>query len=147
MRQHEKEIAQECGSCGHLAFPRISPAIIVAVLRENKILLAKNKNSTYNFHSVLAGFVEPGETFEQCVTREVFEEVGLHVENIRYFGSQPWPFPDTLMVGFIADYKSGDIKVDGVEIQFADWFDKNNLPNIPPTQSISRKLIDWFVNN
>jgi NAD+ diphosphatase len=139
------ERAKACPACGRLDYPRISPAVIVAITRGNRILLAHNKNARTGFHSVLAGFVEPGESFEQCVRREVYEEVALEVDNIRYFGSQPWPFPDSLMVGFTADYAQGEIKVDGVEIEAADWYDRDSLPPIPPVGSISRKLIDAFV--
>ena len=140
-----RERAKECPACGRIEYPRISPAIIVAITRENRLLLAHNKNGRPGFYSVLAGFVEPGESFEQCVQREVFEEVRLEVQNIRYIGSQPWPFPDSLMVGFTADYAQGEITVDGVEIESADWYSADALPPIPPVGSISRKLIDLFV--
>ena len=96
--------------------------------------------------SVLAGFVEPGETLEDCVKREIREEVGITVKNIRYFGSQPWPFPNSLMVGFVAEYAAGEITVDDIEIAEAAWFSRDNLPPIPPSISIARRLIDWFVN-
>ena len=141
------EHAKECPHCGLVAYPRISPAIIVAITRNNTILLAHNAAENHPFYSVLAGFLEPGESFENCVKREVFEEVQIRVKNIRYFGSQPWPFPDSLMVAFTADYDSGTIAVDGVELDHADWFTSNNLPAIPRSGSISRKLIDWFLSN
>ena len=96
-------------------------------------------------YSVLAGFVEPGETLEKTIEREVFEEVGIRVQNIRYFGSQPWPFPDSLMLAFTCEYASGEIVTDPVEIVHADWFTPDRLPQIPPPLSISRQLIDWFV--
>jgi NAD+ diphosphatase len=142
-KPHER--AKECPACGHIGYPRISPAIIVAVSRGRELLLAHSKKGRPGFYSVLAGFVEPGESFEQCVRREVFEEVGLEVKNIRYFGSQPWPFPDSLMVGFTADYARGEIHPDGLEIETAAWYPPENLPQIPPVGSISRKLIDRFV--
>ncbi len=91
--------------------------------------------------------MEPGETLEECVEREVMEEVGIEVKNIKYFGNQPWPFPNSLMVGFTAEYDKGEIKVDGVEIEEANWFEVNNLPSIPGSISIARKLIDWFKDN
>jgi len=138
------ERAKVCPRCGQYSFPRISPAVIVAVVRDKKILLARNKTFTRPFHSVLAGFVEPGETLEYCVKREVFEETGIRIKNIRYFGSQPWPFPDSLMLAFTAEYASGEIKIDGVEIGEADWYGADSLPAVPPHGSISRKLIDWF---
>jgi NAD+ diphosphatase len=94
---------------------------------------------------VLAGFAEPGESLEECVAREVNEEVGIAVKNTRYFGSQPWPFPNSLMVGFIADYAGGNIIVDKTELVEAAWFSAQNLPPIPPKISIARQLIDWFA--
>jgi NAD+ diphosphatase len=95
--------------------------------------------------SILAGFVEPGETLEDCLKREVLEEVGIRVKNIRYFSSQPWPFPNSLMIGFTADYESGEIKPDGLEVSEARWYSASSLPNIPPKFTIARDLIDWFV--
>ncbi len=141
----EDERAKICTDCGLINYPRLSPAIIVAVIRDEKILLANSPRFPEAFYSVLAGFVEPGETLEDCVRREVFEEVGILVKNIRYFGSQPWPFPDSLMLGFTAEYDGGEIQVDGVEISHAEWFRADKLPRIPPKISISRELIDWFV--
>lgn len=140
------ERAKICPKCGLVNYPRLSPAIIVAVIREGRILLAHSPNFPEKFYSVLAGFVEPGETLEDCVRREVYEEVGISVKNIRYYGSQPWPFPDSLMLGFTAEYAGGEIEVDGVEISDADWFPPDRLPRIPPKISISRELIDWFTN-
>lgn len=139
------ERAKLCPACGLVIYPRISPAIIVAITRGREILLAKGNRFQANFYSVLAGFVEPGETFEECVQREVKEEVGLKVKNIQYFGSQPWPFPDSLMVGFTAEYASGDIIMDKNEILDAGWFSPEQLPQIPGVGSIARRLIDSFV--
>jgi NAD+ diphosphatase len=139
------ERAKLCPSCGRIEFPRISPAVIVAVTRGNELLLARGKGSRLGFHSVLAGFVEPGESFEECVRREIFEEVGIEVDNIKYFGSQPWPFPESLMVGFTAEHARGEIAIDNVEIETAGWFTAGNPPPIPPKGSISRALIDWFL--
>ena len=141
----EGERAKICPECGLINYPRLSPAIIVSVVRDGKILLAHSTRFPENFYSVLAGFVEPGETLEACVRREVFEEVGISVKNISYFGSQPWPFPDSLMMGFTAEYAGGEIKEDGVEISHADWFPPDRLPRIPPRISIARKLIDGFT--
>ena len=98
-------------------------------------------------YSLIAGFVEPGESFEECLRREVKEEVGIEIDSIRYFGSQPWPFPHSLMVGFIARHASGEIRVDGDEIVDAGWYSPEEFPLIPPPVSISRKLIDWYVEN
>lgn len=136
------ERARSCPNCGHIVYPVIAPAVIVAVKKGDTLLLARNKNFPGARHSVIAGFVEAGETLEQTVVREVREEVGIEVCNIRYVASQSWPFPNSLMLGFFADYASGEIQVDGQEIAFADWFRKDNLPEIPPKGSISRNLID-----
>jgi NAD+ diphosphatase len=138
--------AKECLDCGFLNFPRISPAVIVLVERENRVLLARLKRFAEELYSVIAGFVEPGETLEETVQREIEEEVGIRVKNIRYFGSQPWPFPDSLMIGFTAEYESGEIRIDETEITDARWFEPDSLPTIPGKISIARKLIDWFVD-
>jgi NAD+ diphosphatase len=147
MAHKDDERAKICHGCDLTFYPRLSPAIIVAVIRENQILLARSARFPAGFYSVLAGFVEPGETLEQCVIREVFEEVGIVVKNVRYFGSQPWPFPDSLMLGFTAEYAHGEILTDACEIMDAQWYTKDNLPDIPPKISIARLLIDWFVQN
>ncbi|WP_411681594.1 NAD(+) diphosphatase [Clostridium thailandense] len=147
LNEKDDERAKICPECGFIIYPRISPAIITAVIKDKKLLLAHNTNFIDNMYSVIAGFVEPGETFEDCVAREVFEETSIRVKNIKYFGSQPWPFPDSLMVAFICEYESGELKVDGLEISDADWYDINKLPFIPKGGSIARKLIDWFVSN
>jgi len=139
------ERAKKCAQCGLINYPRVSPAIIVAVIKDSEILLARSPRYQYSFYSVLAGFIEPGETFEECVRREVREEVGIEVENIRYLASQPWPFPHTLMVVFTADYAGGEITVDKDEITEARWFKADDLPVIPRPGTISHQLIDWFV--
>lgn len=141
------ERAKVCPKCGFIIYPRISPAVIMAIVKGNEILLAHNKNFAGNMYSVLAGFVDAGENFEQCVKREVYEEVGIKVKNIKYFNSQPWPFPDSLMVGFTAEYHSGAIEPDGSEIETAGWFSKDNLPTIPLKGTIARELIEWFIEN
>lgn len=141
----QDERAKICNHCGLVNYPRVSPAIIVAVIKGDQILLARSGRFPGGFFSVLAGFVEPGESLEACVQREVFEETGIEVQNIRYFGSQPWPFPDSLMVGFTAEYAGGEIRIDGREIVAADWYSRDNLPKIPPGISIARQLIDWFA--
>ena len=138
------ERAKFCPKCALMNYPRLSPAIIVAVLKDNKILLAHSQRFPTKFYSVLAGFVEPGETLEECIKREVREEVGIAVKNIRYFGSQPWPFPDSLMIAFTAEYAGGEIEIDNSEIIYAGWFTADSLPSIPPKISIARHLIDWF---
>ena len=138
-------LAKECSHCGQVSFPKISPAVIVLVEREDQVLLARSPRFRDSFYSVLAGFVEPGETLEEVVAREVREETGIEVEDIRYFGSQPWPFPDSLMIAFTARYAGGEIRVDGTEIMEARWFPFDQLPKIPGKISIARALIDWFV--
>lgn len=141
------ERAKSCPQCGLVDYPNISPAIIVAVIKDREILLAQARRFVTRFYSVLAGFVEPGETFEECVQREVKEEVGLDVDRIEYFGSQPWPFPNSLMVAFTAVHAGGEIKIDETEIVDAQWFSANALPEIPKKGTIARRLIDWFVEN
>jgi NAD+ diphosphatase len=139
------ERAKVCTSCGLVYYPRLSPAIIVAVTKDDKLLLASSPRFRSKFYSVLAGFVEPGETLEECVKREVKEEVGIEVKNIKYFGSQPWPFPDSLMIGFTAEYESGEIEPDKKEITDVGWFKRDDIPGVPSSISIARRLIDWFI--
>lgn len=139
------ERARACRECGWRAYPRLSPAVIMAICRGDEILLGRSRRFTSGYHSVLAGFVEPGESLEGAVRREVREEVGLEIDDIRYFGSQPWPFPNSLMIGFTAQYAGGDIDYQDDEILTADWFNIDNLPPIPSKISISRALIDWFI--
>ena len=145
----EYERAKKCPRCNLITYPRISPAIIVRIMRRtsigSEILLARNKRHPLGFFSVLAGFVEPGESLEECVQREVREEVGLEIKDIRYFGSQPWPFPNSLMLAFTAEYAGGQIKLEEEEIAEAGWFRSDNLPLVPPPVSIARQLIDAFV--
>ena len=143
----KNERARVCDECGLINYPRISPAVIVAIVRDGKILLAQGKRFRLPFYSVLAGFVEPAENLEECIVREIREEVGIEIENIRFFSSQPWPFPDSLMIAFFADYKSGEITIDPAELIDADWFSPDNLPEIPPAGSVARKMIDEFIRN
>ncbi len=140
---HER--AKRCPHCGLVNYPRLSPAAIVLISRGPEILLARAPRFPAGMYSILAGFVEPGESLEETVVREVREEVGLEIANIRYFGSQPWPYPNSLMVGFTATYVSGEIVLEPEELVEAGWFHKHHLPQIPPKLSIARKLIDWFV--
>ena len=142
---HAHDRARVCPSCGLTQYPRLSPAIIVAVLRGDQILLARSHRHPPGLYSVLAGFVEPGETLEECVAREVKEEVDLDVENVRYFGSQPWPFPHSLMIAFTCEAPTGEIVLDRSEMAEAGWFRAGALPTVPPPPTISRQLIDWFV--
>jgi len=145
LRMKTTERAKECPQCGLLHFPRLSPAIIVLVERGHELLLARSRHFAPGMYSVLAGFVEPGESLEEAVMREVEEEVGLAVKDVKYFGSQPWPFPHSLMIGFTASYAGGEISRDDSEIEDAGWFSRDNLPSIPGKISIARKLIDWFL--
>jgi NAD+ diphosphatase len=136
------ERARRCPSCGLLSFPRLSPAIIVLVRRDDSILLVHGRNAPANWFTNVAGFVEPGETLEETVAREVMEEVGIEITDIHYFGSQPWPYPHQLMVGFTARYAAGELRPDGDEIVEAHWFPLDGLPTVPPPMTISRWLID-----
>ncbi len=139
------ERATRCPNCGLTNFPRLSPATIVRIERGPELLLARGKNFPPGMYSNIAGFVEPGESLEETVAREVREEVGVEVMDIRYFASQPWPYPNSLMLGFTATYVSGEIRADETEIADARWFRWDALPNIPPPLSIARRLIDDFV--
>lgn len=134
-----------CQECDHEYFPRISPAVIVAVERGAELLLARSPHFQPGVYSVLAGFVDPGESLEECVVREVREEVGIDVSAVEYFGSQPWPFPDSLMIGFTATYSGGVIRPDPDEIEQAGWFSVEDLPPVSPSFSIARSLIDDWV--
>ena len=122
-------------------FPRIEPAVIVLVHKEDEILLVKNKNRSSNFFGCVSGFVEHGETLEQCAVREVQEETGITIQNVRYAGSQPWPFPDQLMIAFTADYKEGEIHMQESELDDAGWFRRDALPEIPRPGSVAYNLI------
>lgn len=135
----------ECPECARTYFPRLSPAVIVAVHRGDTLLLGRAPHRPAGWFSTLAGFVEPGESLEECVAREILEEVGIEVDEITYFGSQPWPFPDSLMVGFTARYVAGEIVPQAGEIEEADWFTLQDLPPVPPGYSIARELVDDFV--
>lgn len=139
------ERAKICPNCNLLFYPKLSPAIIVAVTRGRQILLARSPRFPSGNYSVLAGFVEPGETAEETVAREVKEEVGITVGNIQYFGSQYWPFPDSFMLGFTADYVAGEIVIDNHEIIEAKWFDVTHLPPPPFKASIASHLVENFI--
>ena len=143
----EKERAKKCPNCGLISYPRISPAIIVAIKKENKILLAHNAHFRENHYSTIAGFIEPGEKAEEAVVREVYEEVGIHIKNIQYVTSQAWPFPDSLMLGFIAEWDNSEIEEDHVEITDAHWFDRESIEkiSIPTKKAIARTLIEKVV--
>ncbi len=139
------ERAKICPKCRFISYPRICPAVITAVRKGDQILLAHAKHFKEGMYSLIAGFVEAGETLEEAVQREIMEEVGIRVKNIQYLGSQPWPFPNSMMLGFTAEYESGEIHVDGLEITDANWYCKDTLPGLPSEVSIARKIINWWM--
>lgn len=140
------EISKKCPSCGRELFPSLSPAILVLVKRGEKALLVHARNFSRPMYALVAGFVETGETLEECVDREVMEETGLRVKNIRYFGSQSWPFPSQLMVGFTADWAGGEIELRDGELTSAAWFSRDEVPMLPTPPSLSRRIIDSWLN-
>jgi NAD+ diphosphatase len=141
----EAHEAMRCPACGQLHFPRVAPAVIVLVERGGEALLGRSPRFQDGVYSTLAGFVEPGESLEECVHREIQEEVGVRVTNLRYFGSQPHPFPHSLMIGFVADWIEGEVRIDPIEIEDARWFRPDALPALPHPMSIARALIEDFV--
>lgn len=143
---HQSDRAMICAHCCVHSYPRLSPSIITLVHDEGRVLLARNHNFPKDMYSTLAGFVEPGESIEETVAREVREEVGVEVSDLEYIGSQPWPFPNSLMLGFFARYESGDIVLQEDEIADAQWFDCDALPTIPGPVAISRWLIDRYLH-
>ena len=140
------ERARECPACKTLTFPRLAPAVIVRIDRGDEILMSRAPQFPPGMYSVIAGFVEPGETLEQAAAREIREEVGLDVTDLRYFASQPWPFPHSLMLAFTARYASGEIHVDRRELEDARWFRGDHMPQIPGPISVSRRLIDDYLD-
>ena len=146
MSNHETERAMFCECNNLMIYPRISPCVIVLVTKGEDLLLAHNKNFPGTFYSTLAGFIEAGESAESAIHREIYEEVKVTVKNIEYFGSQSWPFPSQLMLGYHAEYSDGDIEPDGVEIDKADWFNYKQLPQVPTGNiSISGQLIESYI--
>ncbi|MDY6956131.1 MAG: NAD(+) diphosphatase [Pseudomonadota bacterium] len=141
----ENDRAKQCPACGLRQFPRLAPAVMAMVVRGTEVLLARGPEFPEGMFSILAGFVEPGETLESCVRREVAEEVGIEVGPMRYLGSQPWPFPHSLMIGFVCEYRAGALRPDGVEIVEAGWFDYRALPPHPGPMSLAGVLIADFV--
>jgi len=144
-RHREHERARECPSCALIAYPRIAPAVMCLVRRGPEILLARSPHFPAGMYSALAGFVEPGESLEQCLAREVLEETGIRIANTRYFASQPWPFPHSLMIAYVADYAGGEIRPAPDEIEDAQWFSVDALPRLPNRISIARRLIDGVI--
>ena len=145
MQDDKYETARTCSLCGNVVFPRISPAIIILVSKGDKFLLARHATRNTDLYTCLAGFMEHGETIEECAKREVKEETGIEIENIRYCASQAWPYPDQLMIGLRADWKSGELILQESEIDDAKWFSKDNLPSIPKAGSLAYQLINGII--
>ena len=141
----DTDISKKCEHCGKEVWPQLATAVIVLVRKDKEVLLVNAKNFRTDFYGLVAGFVETGETLEEAVHREVMEETGLHIKNLKYFASQPWPYPCGLMVGFIADYDGGKIHLQRSELSKGSWFDKDHLPQIPEKLSIARQLIDHWL--
>ena len=141
------DISKRCEHCGKEVWPQLATAVIVLVRKGDEVLLVHAKNFRTDFYGLVAGFVETGETLEEAVHREVKEETGLHIKNLQYFASQPWPYPCGLMVGFTADYDGGEIHLQRSELSKGAWFDKNHLPQIPEKLSIARQLIDHWLED
>jgi NAD+ diphosphatase len=141
LKDHNTLTALECTSCKKIIFPKIEPCVIVLIQKDDKILLARHTYRNQDTFACIAGFIEAGESAEHAVRREVFEETGLKIKNIKYRGSQAWPFPDQLMLGFSCEYESGDLVLQKEEIAEAKWFDPNNCPASPKPGSIAYKLI------
>ena len=139
------ERAFVCPTCGYVSYPKLSPAVIVLVMHEGQILLQRNTHYKCTNLTLVAGFVDAGESFEEAVRREVREEASLEVKDIQYFGSQTWPFPSNIMVAFTARYAGGELKPDGEEVVESGWFDRAHLPAIPPKGSIARRMIDAWL--
>ncbi|WP_320981324.1 NAD(+) diphosphatase [Parabacteroides goldsteinii] len=139
-------ISKQCPNCKYEIYPVVSPAILVLIRKGDAILLVHARNFRGSFYGLVAGFLETGETLEECVRREVMEETGLEINNITYFGNQPWPYPSNLMVGFIADYVSGTIRLQDEELSEGAFFTKDNLPELPRKLSLARKMIDWWLD-
>jgi NAD+ diphosphatase len=136
------ERARQCGTCGQLYYPRLSPVVMILIRRDSELLLARSPRFPPGMYSALAGFVEPGETLEECAAREVREEVGVEISNLRYFASQSWPFPHSLMIAFNAEHAGGEIRLADPEIEDAGWYSPGRLPQLPHPLSIARQLIN-----
>ncbi len=144
---NNNQLAMQCGECRTLHYPRIFPCIIVSVRKDNQILLAQHPRHRSGMYTVIAGFLEVGETLEECVAREVHEETGIYVKNIRYYGSQPWAFPSSMMMAFLADYESGELNPDYTELSDAQWFGVEEMPPVAPKGTIARALIEQTLQD
>lgn len=143
--EHPGIFERACITCGLVFYPRISPSIIVLIHRQHEILMARSRHFTPGIYGLIAGFIEAGESVEDAVHREVAEEVNLKIKNLRYFSSQAWPFPDSLMIAFIAEYAGGELQINPAEIEDAGWYPIDHLPSISPSPiSITKKLIEYF---
>jgi NAD+ diphosphatase len=138
-------VEKKCSSCNFMVYPKLSPAIIVLIQRDHEVLLARSSYFKPGVYSPISGFIDIGETAEEAVHREALEELGIEVEKLEYFGSQSWPFPDSFMIAFKARYLRGELKIDKNELEYARWFTAINLPTLPSSSSISRRLIDSFL--
>jgi len=145
MTSHKVDLAKHCHQCDLIQYPRISPCVIVLVTDGDRCLLARSPHFPAGRFSTLAGFIEAGETAEAAVSREIKEEVGIDVKNIRYFKSQSWPFPHALMLGYFAEYAGGELTPDGIEIEEAHWYHRDDMPDLPPSFAISYTLIEQFL--
>jgi NAD+ diphosphatase len=145
LEEHPTEAARKCGACGHVDYPGMFPAVIVRVEKDGKILLARHAQRSQEFYTCLAGYVEVGESLEEAVHREVREEVGIELDAVRYVCSQPWPYPNQLMLAFTAKWKSGELVLQPDELSDARWFDQADLPNIPPEGSVAYRLIRGLI--
>jgi NAD+ diphosphatase len=145
LAEHPTEVARKCGACGQVEYPHISPAVIVRVEKDGQILLARHLQRSQEFYTCLAGYIEVGESAEACVHREVREEVGIEISDVRYVGSQHWPYPNQLMLAFAAKWASGDLRLQPDELSDARWFDPADLPNIPPEGSVAYRLIRGLI--
>ncbi|MFH1153940.1 MAG: NAD(+) diphosphatase [Pseudomonadota bacterium] len=145
LTESEREPVKQCLQCSLTHYPRLSPAVIMTVERGHEILLARSHHFPKGMYSTLAGFVEPGETLEEAVSREIREESGVRVSRIQYFGSQPWPFPHSLMIGFVTRFQDGEIRMQSSEIEDARWFSRDKMPLLPSAMSIARALINNFL--
>lgn len=143
----KKDIGQVCPQCSLVVYPQISPCIIVAVRHHDKILLTASPRHRGNFYTVIAGFVEAGETLEETVHREVWEETGIYIKNLRYISSQPWPFPSNLMMAYLADYDHGEIVIEQEELSDAQWFTADTLPDLAPEGTVARHLINMTLDD
>ncbi len=143
----EDELAKRCPACGLLTFPRLSTEIITRITDEERILLARSPQFAQGMYSLIVGLVQPGESLESGVHREVFEEARLRISDLQYCKSQPYPFPDLLMGGYVVQYLSGKIRCDGIEIEEAQWFSRDSMPELPGKLRIARALIEDYLSS